>query len=360
MQNISTTKFTNDFIWNAFEKEKLNNQNEFESIMINIMNNKENTNSFESDSEITLEEFLNSQEYWASQQQLEGAQSIENNIIVKNPDELSNQLNESENDFSYKIFNVKTIKVWWENNPTSYMHVFINTTEVRKLEEMKAKNKCQKLMFASASHEFRTPLNAFMNSLTLIDITIGNLKEKVARIKDAKQVCEPFYPTLDKMITIGKISSKLLMNLVEDILDLAKFDANRFELNIGKFKLKEIVDEVNSMFMFQCQERKIDFKVRLRNSIYEKEYNSDAKRIKQILINLISNSLKFTMEGNIVLSIKENIRNNKCYLEFRVEDTGIGIKHEDIGKLFKLFGMIDSNRKIYNQSGTGIGLSISK
>ena len=264
------TKFTNDFIHKTFNIDPVLNNKEASDIIVWIVHEKENSNSMESEDFQFLDEFLSNQEWKWEQKQFENFASVDNIIEIRKQDsDNENCKLDHDQEINHQIFNVKTIQVWWENNSTSYMHVFINTTEVRKLEEMKAKNKCQKLMFASASHEFRTPLNAFMNSLTLIDITIGNLKEKVARIKDAKQVCEPFYPTLDKMITIGKISSKLLMNLVEDILDLAKFDANRFELNIGEFKMKEVVSEINSIFMFQWQERKIDFKIEISQRIYK-------------------------------------------------------------------------------------------
>ena len=293
--------------------------------------------------------------------QLEDQQSTENIIEVKiQPDSINVQPNENEQDNKCQVFNVKTIQVLWANNPSSFMHVFINTTQVRKLEEMKAKNKWQKLMFASASHEFRTPLNAFVNSLQIIDMTIESFKQKLAAFSSARLSWEQFYPTLDKMITIGRISSKLLLNLVEDILDLAKFDANRFELNIGEFKLRDVVNEVNSIFKFQCQERRLEFKIEWSSRIYDKEYRSDAKRVKQVIINLVSNSLKFTMYGRIVLSIREIRRHRHNYLEFTVYDTGVGIKREDIGKLFEMFGMIEKNRRLLNQSGTGIGLWISK
>ena len=361
VSNSVIIKFTNDFIKHNFSNTNSEQPSDISSTQVNIVHEKDNSSSLESEDSLMLDEFLWSQETMFINSQLEDQQSVENIIEVRRQtDNVNVQPNDNEQDSQCQVFNVKTIQVLWANNPSSFMHVFINTTQVRKVEEMKAKNKWQKLMFASATHEFRTPLNAFVNSLQIIDMTIESLKQKLTAFDSARSSWEQFYPTLDKMITIGRISSKLQLNLVEDILDLAKFDANRFELNISEFKLKEIVDEINSIFQFQCKERKIEFGIEWSNNILEKQYRSDPKRIKQVIINLVSNSLKFTMKGHIIVSVREVERKNKNYLEFKVLDTGIGIKQEDIGKLFMLFSMIDKNRRLYNQSGTGIGLSISK
>ena len=92
----------------------------------------------------------------------------------------------------------------------------------------------------------------------------------------------------------------------------------------------------------------------------ERVFRSDEKRIKQILINLISNSLKFTQEGGITLRVDRRTKHGKDFLRFEVEDTGVGIKKEDLPKLFKMFGMIERHRLQYNRSGTGIGLLVSK
>ena len=451
VSNSVIIKFTNDFIKHNFSNTNSEQPNDISSTQVNIVHEKDNSNSLESENSLTLDEFLWSQEMikglsiesdngvmgigfegfyesrgivdnllgdslsknrkweyikliFATAQfpfhlspnvnasartldlwrqdgegfiweilsclrqemmfinsELEDQQSVENIIEVRSqPDHINMQPNENEQDSQCQVFNVKTIQVLWVNNPSSFMHVFINTTQVRKLEEMKAKNKWQKLMFASASHEFRTPLNAFVNSLQIIDMTIESFKQLLAAFGSAQSSWEQFYPTLDKMITIGRISLKLLLNLIEDILDLAKFDANRFELNIGEFKLRDVVNEVNSIFKFQCQERRLEFKIEWSSRIYNKEYRSDAKRVKQVIINLVSNSLKFTMYGRIVLSIREIRRQRHNYLEFSVYDTIVGIKRKDIAKLFVMFNMIENNRRLLNQSGTGIGLWISK
>ena len=92
----------------------------------------------------------------------------------------------------------------------------------------------------------------------------------------------------------------------------------------------------------------------------ERNILSDNKRIKQVLINLISNSFKFTERGRIEIKIGEFKRNGDDFLKFEVSDTGVGISKQDIPRLFKMFGMLSKHRNQLNQSGSGLGLSISK
>ena len=207
---------------------------------------------------------------------------------------------------------------------------------------------------------FRTPLNAFINSTQIIEYSFDNIKQKLRFYPEIENQIEQWYFKIDKMIKIAKISSKQLMNLVEDILDLARFDAGKFELNISSFKLNDVLKEIEYIFLFQCQEKHISFNIIWSRWMRDRVYRSDEKRIKQILINLISNSLKFTQEGGITLRVDRRTKHGKDFLKFEVEDTGIGIKREDLPKLFKMFGMIERHRLQYNKSGTGIGLSISK
>jgi protein-histidine pros-kinase len=106
-------------------------------------------------------------------------------------------------------------------------------------------------MFASVSHEFRTPLNAFTNSLQIVEMTLADIKQKLEGYPEPSRQVEPFYPKMSKMLKIGKVSSKILLNLVEDILDLAKFTANTFTLNIEEFALAEVLEEIEYIFGFQ-------------------------------------------------------------------------------------------------------------
>ncbi|CAI2358874.1 unnamed protein product [Moneuplotes crassus] len=261
-----------------------------------------------------------------------------------------------------KYYTIKTMKVRWNKNSESYMHIFIDSTHITKLEEERAKSACQKVMFASASHEFRTPLNAFENSLKLIKIRFDQIIEYVTpqlnedtKIEVAENVEE-----IEKFIKMGTISSRLLMNLVEDILDLEKFDSGVFSNNISRFHLFEIIDDIKYMFETQCNERGLFFRIVLQNeSLRKRSYVSDPGRIKQVLVNLLSNALKFTHFGGIEISIEQKNSLRETQLWFSVQDTGIGISKSETN-IFQMFGINQKHKEEINQHGTGIGLHISK
>ena len=165
---------------------------------------------------------------------------------------------------------------------------------------------------------------------------------------------------------MGLNSSILLLSLIEDILDLSKIDAGTFSINISNFNLSDLIDEVYDVYHFQCLEKKLRLEVDIEPCLEQFFISSDRGRIKQVLLNLISNSFKFTFEGMIKLSISIIRVRRKEYINFIVEDTGIGIKQEDQDKLFKLFGMIKNeeskeNRNLnLNPNGCGIGLNVCK
>ena len=150
------------------------------------------------------------------------------------------------------------------------------------------------------------------------------------------------------------------MNLVDDILDMSKFEAKTFQLNLEKFSLCDVFKDIDYIFGFQWEEKNIKFSINCHSSISEKLIFSDQKRIKQVLINLVSNSFKFTERGGIKIKVTEFKRHDEEFLKFEVSDTGVGISQKDIPKLFKMFGMLSKHRSKLNKSGSGLGLSISK
>ena len=108
-----------------------------------------------------------------------------------------------------------------------------------------------------------------------------------------------------------------------------------FKLNISSFKLSALLDEINFLFEFQWIERRISFKIVWDPDIIDWFFESDSKRIKQVIINLVSNSIKFTERGGIIIRVSRFKTNNEIFLKFKVKDTGIGINQNDIPKLFK-------------------------
>ena len=266
-------------------------------------------------------------------------------------------------------FDVKTIKISWDNSDNAFMHIFVNTTLTKKLEKEKATNKWLNIMFSSVSHEFRTPINAFSNAVDLLEYNFAILQEMASHRANADQATkvkyEKLWTTSEKYLKIGKISAKLLLGLTEDILDLAKMEAGMFTLNEADFCIRDMMDEITYIFEDQWSRKKIGFNVDVPDCVLTQTFCSDIGRIKQILMNLISNSFKFTSEGSICVSAKLRLLKNECgenvrSLVLSVEDTGVGIAQADIKFLFKMFGMINKNRNKLNSKGTGLGLTISK
>lgn len=158
---------------------------------------------------------------------------------------------------------------------------------------------------------------------------------------------------------MGTCSSVLLLSLIEDILDLSKMEAGTFKINKGYMVIPELVDEVGDIFSTQCKQRNIELLIEVESCLSNIRFHSDRSRLKQILLNLLSNSSKFTFEGHIKLSVKVIQRNREYFVEFWVSDTGTGIKLESQDKLFKLFSMISETSSL-NPNGTGIGLTVTK
>jgi signal transduction histidine kinase len=257
--------------------------------------------------------------------------------------------------------NIKSMKVLWKGK-TSFMHVFIDTTNILKLEEATNNIKWQRIMFASASHEFRTPLNAIINSWKFVRHSFTQIKQMALgagiKAKDESQF-QRNWANVEKFLNIGLHSSELLLALVEDVLNLSKIESNLFTVLRSNFNLIEMIQEVVDLFKFQCEAKKLKFNVKIDSNLQNYKLWSDRQRIKQTFINLLANAYKFTFEGSVSLTARKILQNNKKFIEFLVADTGVGISDTDKGKLFKLFGMLDTTKTI-NPNGWGIGLTVSK
>ena len=244
------------------------------------------------------------------------------------------QKNPFDETYTSEYYHVKCIRVRWNKDSDSYMHVFSNITCAKRLEKERAINKCLNMMFSSVSHEFRTPINAFSNAINLLEInfdSVNNMLKKNGYLKgNFKTDYEKMCLLNQKYLKIGKISAKLLLNLTEDILDLAKMEAGMFRLNENLFLISDLVEDINYIFTIQCEQKDIYFRFQVEDNLLNYQFRSDVGRIKQILMNLISNSLKFTNKGGITVTIQIANNLNKDhvvdrYLHFSVTDTGIGI-----------------------------------
>lgn len=206
-------------------------------------------------------------------------------------------------------------------------------------ERLMNANRAKSEFLAKMSHELRTPLNAIIGfSELLLMKTAGELNEKQAH----------YIENVNK-------SSKLLLDLISDILDLSKVESGKIELVIEKISVPETIVDALDMIKEKAAKRNIVINRDLDPLLDFIE--ADSQRIKQILLNLIDNAVKFSKDvGGEITIITKKVDG---MAQFSVRDTGIGIKEEDIGKLFKEFEQLDSGTS-RKYGGSGLGLSISK
>ena len=214
------------------------------------------------------------------------------------------------------------------------------------LEEAQKANQAKSSFLANMSHEMRTPLNAIIG---LSELTIGTGK------LDGEN-----FAHLEKINNAGLT----LLSTVNDILDISKIEAGRFELVVVEYETPSLINDAVTQSIMRKEDKPIRFELAIDENLPYSLYGDDL-RIKQIMNNLLSNAFKYTMEGMIKLDIygekekSDSAGNDSVWITVRVQDTGIGIRHDDIDKLFINYTQMDteSNRKI---EGTGLGLSITK
>ncbi|MEO1816355.1 MAG: transporter substrate-binding domain-containing protein [Acetobacterium sp.] len=207
-------------------------------------------------------------------------------------------------------------------------------------QEAEAANNIKSSFLARMSHEIRTPLNAITGMAYLVKKTQVSLTQKMY---------------LDRITQ----SANTMLSIINDILDFSKIEAGKIELERVAFNLDLVIQDVINIVSYKIEEQRIGFKLSKDPKI-PNCYFGDAKRIEQILLNLINNATKFTNDGEVSLDIRLVARESDFYhLAFTVRDTGIGMSDEQIKNLFEPFAQGDAsiNRRF---GGTGLGLSIVK
>ncbi len=207
-------------------------------------------------------------------------------------------------------------------------------------QEIEMLNKAQNGFFSNMSHEIRTPIN------TIIGLNEMILREDVSEevLEDAANI---------------KSAGKLLLNLINDILDMSKIQSGRMQLLSAPYQTGEMLSDLVGMMWIRAKEKKLEFHVDVSPDIPH-ELIGDDVRIKQILINVLNNAIKYTKEGSVSLSVQcEMADENTCNMIYNVTDTGVGIKPEDIPYLFSAFKRVDEDTNKHIE-GTGLGLSIVK
>jgi two-component system sensor histidine kinase EvgS len=204
-----------------------------------------------------------------------------------------------------------------------------------------AANEAKSRFLANISHEIRTPMNAIIGYSNFLSESLEKEKEKeyIEHIKNA---------------------GKTLLELINHTLDLSKIEAGKMIINPEPMDIRELKDEIENLFALRISEKDLDFKLELDESI-PPVLVLDETRLRQILINLIGNSIKFTEEGYVRLSIEKFKQRNqdKIDLAIIVEDTGIGIPENQQEKIFEAYEQQEDQRT-GKYGGTGLGLAITK
>lgn len=206
-------------------------------------------------------------------------------------------------------------------------------------EKQKHLSNSKSLFLANMSHEIRTPMNAIIGTSEIllrsnIDSSHKNYVKNILN------------------------SSQSLLAIINDILDFSKIEAGKFTIVDEPYEIESLIYDITALATIRLDNKPVYFLMEIDKDV-PANLIGDSSRIKQILINIVGNAIKFTQTGMIKVSVSSVYKENHFYLQFKVADTGIGIKKQNLSKLFISFNQIDNHYNL-NHEGTGLGLAISK
>jgi signal transduction histidine kinase len=204
-------------------------------------------------------------------------------------------------------------------------------------EEAEAANHAKSLFLAKISHEIRTPVNAILG-----------MNEMIFRESDDPQIRHYAHDAKD--------SSLAMLNIINDLLDTTKLEAGMMELTPVNYHMGSLLNDIYNLIHVKAKEKGLELLFEISPSL-PSEYFGDDKCLKQVLTNLLTNAVKYTNTGTVTLQITGVLEEDRAYLTFLVKDTGIGIKEEDIDKIYDAFRRfaLSQNR---NVEGSGLGMNI--
>lgn len=202
-------------------------------------------------------------------------------------------------------------------------------------EEAMEANQAKSIFLANMSHEIRTPINVMLG-----------MNEMILRESASKEIVQ-YAESVEK-------AGRYLLSLINNILDITRIESGKLDITEEKFELRQLVQEIWMIGTKQAEAKKIDFVIEVEEEL-PKYLTGDVLHTKQVILNLISNAVKYTEEGRVTLEINAS----GDQIIFSVKDTGIGIRKEDMDTLFDMFTRVDIKRH-RNIEGSGLGLTIAK
>lgn len=244
-----------------------------------------------------------------------------------------------------------------DGTPITYVGVFLDITEQKEmmrelaeqreslsvaLEEANKANKAKTAFLSNMSHEIRTPMNAIIG-LDRIALNDPGISETTRE-------------HLEKM----GISAQHLLSIINDILDMSRVESGHMVVKNEEFSLAKLLTQVNTIISGQCRDKGLAYECRVSGPVCD-YYIGDDMKLRQVMINILGNAVKFTPSGGTVTFVVESVArfNGKSTLRFIISDTGIGMSQEFLPKLFDAFSQEDSSRAS-RYGSTGLGMAITK
>ena len=245
---------------------------------------------------------------------------------------------------NFIFFDIKIGKITWKNQP-AILILFNDISYKTKIKNLVVVNDYKDKLLATISHDLRSPLSAINGFFEI-------LKERITEKKCLK------------FISAGLKSTKMLFFMINDLLDYSQISSHKLRLDLKEFQVEDILEDVLSIVKFQAKQKGLQFDHSISKSLLKTQLYGDPLRVQQILLNLIGNAIKFTLQGFVRLVIVAQHCFDHQFIHekavFQIIDSGIGIKDENLKIIFDPFYKIDENSFNLNRTGIGLGLVISQ